>query len=258
MTILAYVAIVLVVWLIIALPQGRLQAVIYSLPIPMSVALASSSPALASASQVLGVPLLVLFFLLICIGERRLGRVAAVVISTCLLVGLAAAIHAMVVVEWANAYLLASLLWLLGIIASVFARQRVSTTTDKVNAEESIRRLGWFQALIAAAATTAVSFFFGLWIGPFVVTFPYSGLPVALLLAGNMAKFTVEFSMRSILLTIFLVAHHEATLRVPSIWVALAFAWVAYLTGFAVYQSVRWAIVRRQEECVGSRPEGPS
>lgn len=217
MPVVAYLAIVCVVWVVITLPEGRMRGFVYALPIPMSIAIVAS-PAAESGTQLLGVPLLVGFFFVVAVLERCCGRLVAVLSALGALVAVGAVLNSYVVLDWPTAYVLAVVLWLAGVALArllphpgeTAAEATASTSqaaSNHANVEESARRLRSLAALIerlpalgSALVATGVSFLFGSWLGPFVVTFPYSGAPVAFLLRGSVDRFATEFAMRSILL----------------------------------------------------------
>jgi hypothetical protein len=248
MSLFAYLAIVLVVWVVITLPDGRLRSVVYALPIPMSIAILAS-PATRDGTQLLGVPLLVAFFLAVALMESRLGRSGAVLCSLAGMVALGGALNRWVELIWPSAYGWAAVLWLVGVIGARLmpveapTAPRTGTPGPTAPPETTGARTGSAQSpdpwpevarrlceLGTVFLATAVSFSFGTWLGPFVVTFPYSGAPVAFLLRGSVKAFAKDFASRSILLTLFLGAFHESS-RYVEAPLALAVAWAVYLAG---------------------------
>jgi len=258
MSLVAYLAIVLVVWVVITLPEGRLRSFMYALPIPMSIAILAS-PATPDGTQLLGIPLLVAFFLSVALTESRLGRLGAVLCSLAGVVALGGAVNRWVELIWPSAYGWAAVLWLMGVIGARLIPPDPPTAPGAapVAPETAGPRTGSAQwphlrsgvatrlyTLGSALIATAVSFSFGTWLGPFVVTFPYSGVPVALLLQGSVREFAKDFASRSILLTLFLGVFHEAS-RYVEAPLALAVAWGVYLAGSGLAAFLRLVWKRR-------------
>jgi len=230
----AYLAIVATVWTVILLPEGRLRGFVYALPIPMSIALlGTAASATGTGTQLLGVPLLVVFFLVVALVEDRVGRLAAVIVGVLVVVACGAALHRWVTLTWPQAYGVAAALWLLGGVGvrPLLARWPHTPRTARPAPALPSR----LRSLVSVLVAAGVSFALGSWLGPFVVTFPYSGVPVALLLTRNPRDFTADFAWRSGVLTVFLAAHHEASQRMGPVE-ALAVGWVACLaaTGLLV------------------------
>ena len=231
----------------ISLPDGRLRGFVYALPIPMSIAIVAS-PTVMGGTQLLGVPLLVGFFFLVTVAERPWGRLAAVLCALGALVAVGAILNSWLALDWPAAYVVTVALWLAGMAVARLlplpaepAADGMETASrrvrDDVRVADSARPRSTrvelaerLPALGSALLTSGVSFLFGGLLGPFVVTFPYSGAPVAFLLHGGVARFAREFAVRSIFLSAFLAGYHESR-KVLAFPAALLVAWAVYLAG---------------------------
>lgn len=230
MNVWAFVAITLVVWAVTTIRSPGLRATLYSLPIPMSLAIVLVDADPPSGNQLLGVFLLVAFFSTVRTLSLRMSNVLAVAISTAGYLAVTVTIERLVQLPWTVAYVLAPLLWALGI--ALTNSLRPDAADRSTGASERVA-----PALLGSALATAVSFALGSSLGGFIVTFPYSGVAVALLWRDDRRAFCQKLARRSIGLYVFLGVYHEVS-GLHSLGVSLAAAWAAFLLTLALAGTV--------------------
>ncbi|MDC3376992.1 hypothetical protein OAV85_03200 [Candidatus Nanopelagicales bacterium] len=166
-----------------AVPSTRLRAVIYSVPIPMSI-LSLIGPELVEPNVILGLIVNASFFWIVAAGDRlRLPRWFATLIATVGYVGS----------SWLLAhYFSPSLLVAIGLALVIWIGlqpviKRVPAYRVSEVAPIGPRRL----IIVFLTATGAVSI--ASILGPFVVTFPYTGITMALTYPGSTVPFARSF-----------------------------------------------------------------
>ncbi|MFF4894230.1 hypothetical protein [Micromonospora chersina] len=271
MTWSAVLLVTAVVWAVSVLRSVRLRAFVYSLPLPMTLALVTTGHPVEGA-QLLGVVGLNLFFLTVTLTHRRLrwpillADLAGVAVYVALSAGVLA-----VPVPFEAALAGTVTLWAL---AMVLLRRRSATAPSSQPADArrsatapssqpaDARRDG-----LAAPVKLAVIFAGALLTGllggllrGMVVTFPYSGVLVAVEARRQLAEFSRHFARNSLALVGFLAGHHYLEGTSPA--VALAAGWAAFavvaaalhLPHRAVWLRIEWLTSRLAGGRVGGSP----
>lgn len=224
----AVVAITAVVWLIMSVRSPRLRAVLYSLPIPITIALLAGSST-RPGGQYLGVVLLVAFMYAVALLEPRLGRIWSVATSLFGYVAIAVAVHRWIALSAGVAFgvstVALAIIWF-------FKRQR------PLSARESSDQVR--PGAVEYAAVPVVTM--GIWVlgsvlGPFLITFPYSGVPTALAIRSGRLLFAANFANQAWLLLGFLGLFHVLRADLTK-WAALGLAWMAFLLVSALVNRV--------------------
>jgi hypothetical protein len=203
------------------IPSVRLKAAVYSLPIPMTLALlASGAP--VDARHLLGVVLLVLFFAVVTVLHLRLGLhillADAVAVAAYLLIALP--LTGLGGLPFAPVLAAVCALW-----AVVGLRRPPPSGT------EPPRRPSLANAALVVGAALLIAPLAGV-LQAFVVTFPYSGVLVAVETRRTLPAFTRQFARAALALVAFLAAFHlAAPLGTGG---ALAAAWAAHLATAAL------------------------
>lgn len=229
--VLAVVSITAVVWVIMTVRSPRLQAAIYSFPVPITIALLAAADR-DPAGLFLGVPLLVTFLFVIAGLVTRAGRLPAVLVAVVVYVGIAAAIHRWMRLDpWTALVLAASLLAVFTVAANRLARSAPPVEKSRPGPVE----------YAAVPFVTAGTWALGTALGPFVVTFPYSGVPTTLALRSGHRTFAVGFTAQAWLILGFLAVVHVLDPVLP-LGAALAAGWAFFLAGTAAVA----ALLRRR------------
>ncbi|MGZ4454910.1 MAG: hypothetical protein ACXVWV_02915 [Nocardioides sp.] len=216
----AVAAITAVVWTVMSVRSPRLQAILYGFPVPITIALLGDDRSDPSA-QYVGVIVLALFFFVVAAVETRAGRLAAVLSGLTTYVAIAAVVNRWLPDSAALAFLGSSACWFTHWWAT---RARSHAPTSEPEAPARPGLLTW----ISVPVTTALTLLLGGLLGSLVVTFPYSGVPVALSSGGDRSAFAHHFAVRAGLLLVFLGVYTEADARL-SVGAALALAWAVFL-----------------------------
>lgn len=263
MTWSAVLLVTAVVWAVSVIRSVRLRAFVYSLPLPMTLALVTSGHRVGGA-QLLGVVGLNLFFVTVAVTHRRwrwpilLADLAGVAAYVALSVGVLAvplsfeAALAGTVALWASAMLL---------------RRRVAARTPKVapaapepappgsepavTAPDVVGRqpepepgntgrdgLAGPVKLVVIFVGAVLTGLLGELLRGMVVTFPYSGVLVAVEARRQLADFGRHFARDSLALVGFLAGYHYLQDVSPA--VALAAGWVAFGLLAAALHLPRW------------------
>ena len=226
MAIAAVVAITAVVCGLMSVRSPRVRAILYSLPIPMTIALAVGPSTGLEGGQYLGVVLLDAFMYGAAMLEPSLGRIGSVVASLLGYVAIASGLHRWVTLPAGVAFGTSAAA--LGII---WLWKRHSRQTDAEDALD--REVPGSLEYLAVPVVTAGTWALGSVLGPFVVTFPYSGVPTALAIRSGRLLFAASFANQAWLLLGFLGLFHILAVGLTK-WVALAIAWVAFMLGSAL------------------------
>ncbi|MEU4554459.1 hypothetical protein [Micromonospora violae] len=228
MTWSAVLLVTAVVWAVSVIRSVRLRALVYSLPLPMTLALVATDHRVAGA-QVLGVLGLNLFFVTVAVAHQRLrwpillADVAGIVAYVALSAGLLAveipfeAALAGTLVLW-----LAALLWLRR-RAGRSAGPRAEVVVVGQTRPDGLPVLLKLVVIFVGAILTAL---LGAVLRGMVLTFPYSGVLVAVEARRQLAEFSRHFARNSLALVGFLTAYHY--LQDVSSALALGSGWVAF------------------------------
>ncbi|MFI7609057.1 hypothetical protein ACIBTV_28620 [Micromonospora sp. NPDC049366] len=227
MTWSAVLLVTAVVWAISVIRSVRLRALVYSLPLPMTLALVSTGHPVDGA-QLLGVLGLNLFFVTVAVTHQRLrwpiliADGAGIAVYVALSAGLLA-----VPVPFEGALAGMLMLWS---AAMLVLRRRARSGVETAGADGSTdaRRDG-LPALLKLVVIFVGALLTGLLGGllrGMVVTFPYSGVLVAIEARRQLADFSRHFARNSLALVGFLTAYHYLQDVSPA--VALGGGWVAF------------------------------
>ncbi|WP_328653009.1 hypothetical protein OG598_03655 [Micromonospora sp. NBC_00330] len=238
MTWSAVLLVTAVVWAVSVIRSVRLRALVYSLPLPMTLALVTTEYRVDGA-QVLGVLGLNLFFVTVAVTHQRwrwpilLADVAGIAVYVALSAGLLAVdipfevALAVTLVLW-----LAAILWLRG-------RARRRAGPRGVPAEEAVAvaetrpdGLPALLKLVVIFVGAVLTQLLGAVLRGMVVTFPYSGVLVAVEARRQLAEFSRHFARNSLALVGFLTAYHY--LQDVSSAAALGAGWAAFAVVAAV------------------------
>ncbi|MEO3773425.1 hypothetical protein [Micromonospora sp. B9E7] len=237
------------VWAVSLIRSVRLRALVYSLPLPMTLALVSSGHRVEGA-QLLGVLGLNLFFVTVAVTYQRLrwpillADGAGIAVYVVLSAGLLA-----VEIPFEAALAGTLVLWL---AAMLLLRRRarartVRTPADAPAAEPVLGdasavvdtsiddrrdRLPALLKLVVIFVGAVLTTLLGAVLRGMVVTFPYSGVLVAVEARRQLFEFSRHFARNSLALVGFLTAYHF--LQEVSSALALGAGWVAFAVVVAV------------------------
>ncbi|MEV4386295.1 hypothetical protein AB0J68_11405 [Micromonospora sp. NPDC049580] len=278
MTLSAVLLVTAVVWAVSVIRSVRLRALVYSLPLPMTLALVST-PYEVGGAQVLGVLGLNLFFVTVAVTHQRLrwpillADGAGIAVYVALSAGLLA-----VDIPFEEALGATLVLWLAAmLLLRRRARTRVAPATAAGGADaaaageadaaaagpaaagdadsraetpaegrpDGLPALLKLLVIFVGAILTAV---LGAVLRGMVVTFPYSGVLVAVEARRQLVEFSGHFARNSLALVGFLTAYHY--LQDVSSAVALGSGWAA----FAVVATALHLPLRRHGDARASPP----
>ncbi|MGC4755758.1 hypothetical protein [Micromonospora trifolii] len=232
MTWSAVLLVTAVVWAVSVIRSVRLRALVYSLPLPMTLALLTTDYRVDGA-QVLGVLGLNLFFVTVAVTHQLwrwpilLADVAGIAVYVALSAGLLAVdIPFEVALAGALVLWLAAILWLR-------RRARRSAGTRAAPAEEAVAvaetrpdGLPALLKLVVIFVGAVLTQLLGAVLRGMVVTFPYSGVLVAVEARRQLAEFSRHFARNSLALVGFLTAYHY--LQDVSSAAALGAGWATF------------------------------
>ncbi|MEH1101197.1 hypothetical protein [Micromonospora sp. CPCC 205561] len=214
-----------VVWTVSLIRSVRLRALVYSLPLPMTLALATTGHRVDGA-QLLGVLGLNLFFVTVALTHHRWGWpiLLADLAGVAAYVGLSAGLLA-VPVPFEPALAGTVLLWLAAMVA---LRRRARRVAPPADASVDARRdaLPAPAKLVLILGGALLTGLLGQLLRGMVVTFPYSGVLVAVEARRQLVEFSRHFARNSLALVGFLTCHHY--LQGLSPVVALAGGWAGF------------------------------
>jgi hypothetical protein len=234
MTWSAVLLVTAVVWAVSVIRSVRLRAFVYSLPLPMTLALVTTDYRVDGA-QLLGVLGLNLFFVTVAVTHQRLrwpillADIAGIAVYVALSAGLLA-----VGIPFEAALAGTLVLWLATILLlRRHARRRVASAVEAVAvAEARPDRLPALLMLVVIFAGAILTALLGAVLRGMVVTFPYSGVLVAVEARRHLFEFSRHFSRNSLALVGFLTAYHYLQDGSPA--VALAVGWAVFAVVAAV------------------------
>ncbi|MGN9892102.1 hypothetical protein [Micromonospora sp. L31] len=225
MTWSAVLLVTAVVWAVSVIRSVRLRAFVYSLPLPMTLALVTTDHRVDGA-QLLGVLGLNLFFVTVALTHHRLrwpillADLAGIAAYVALSAGLLA-----VPVPFGPALAGTLALWLLAMVVLRRRARAVPAPPERpVDARpDSLPAPAKLAVIFAGAVLTGL---LGQLLRGMVVTFPYSGVLVAVEARRQLVDFSRHFARNSLALVGFLTAYHH--LQDASPVVALAGGWAAF------------------------------
>lgn len=254
MAVSAVLLVTAVVWAVSLIRSVRLRAFVYSLPLPMTLALVATGIRVDGA-QVLGVVGLNLFFLTVTVLHHRLGW--HILVAD--LLGIVGYLVIGAVLFWLPPVPFAAALagTLVGWVGTmlVLRRRRPATRPDdgpRAGSPPLVKLL-----LVGCGAIPTV--LLGDLLRQLVVTFPYSGVLVVVEARRDLPEFSRHFARNSVALVAFLTGFF--LLQERSRPVALAGAWAVFgLVALALHApgwaSRRRARVNRSDGCDGSSHRG--
>lgn len=208
------------------------RGILYSLPLPITIALLAL-PREDTSSLYFGIPLLTAFLFIVALVEPRVGRFLAVLCGLFAYIGVAGAVHKWVSFQdWLALAVSSLLLALMSILGSRVKRKATKVSQGSPGILE----------YVAVPAVTSATWTLGSILGPFLVTFPYSGVPTALAMRSGHLALAVGFSGQAWLLLGF-VAIVDLTRTSTDLAFSLFLAWIAFLAG--TWARVRHPVVRR-------------
>ncbi|KAB1909111.1 hypothetical protein [Micromonospora sp. AMSO31t] len=252
MTWTAVLLVTAVVWAVSVIRSVRVRAFVYSLPLPMTLALVTTGHRV-DGPQLLGVVGLNLFFVTVAVTHRRLrwpilpADLAGVAVYVALSAGVLA-----VPVPFEAALAGTVALWAL---AMVLLRRRAAVAPPPEPADAAApapepadaRRDGPVAPvkLVVIFVGALLTGLLGELLRGMVVTFPYSGVLVAVEARRQLAEFSRHFARNSLALVGFLAGHHYLQDTAPAL--ALAAGWAAFALVAAALHLPRLAALLRIE-----------
>ncbi|MGW5561499.1 hypothetical protein ACWER9_30305 [Micromonospora sp. NPDC003944] len=235
MTLSAVLLVTAVVWAVSVIRSVRLRALVYSLPLPMTLALVTTDHRVAGA-QLLGVLGLNLFFVTVAVTHKRwrlpilLADGAGIAVYVALSAGLLA-VDIPFEVALAGTLVLwsAAILWLPRRGAGPPAAPAGEAVTAAEARPDGLPALLKLVVVFVGAILTAL---LGAVLRGMVVTFPYSGVLVAVEARRQLVEFSRHFARNSLALVGFLTAYHY--LQDVSSAAALGAGWGAFAVVAAV------------------------
>ncbi|MDG4782555.1 hypothetical protein O7614_23120 [Micromonospora sp. WMMD961] len=215
------------VWAVSLIRSVRLRALVYSLPLPMTLALVSSGHRVEGA-QVLGVLGLNLFFVTVAVTYQRLrwpillADGAGIAVYVALSAGLLA-----VEMPFEAALAGTLVLWLAAmLLLRRGARRRTPPADAPAAADDRQNGLPALLKLVVIFVGAVLTTLLGAVLRGMVVTFPYSGVLVAVEARRQLSEFSRHFARNSLALVGFLSAYHYLQDVSPA--AALGAGWVAF------------------------------
>lgn len=226
--IVGVIAVTAVVWIIMCIRSTDIRATFYSFPVPITIAILSGSSSHAG-SQYIGVILLVGFTYGVALLDGFMCSTPAVAGALAGYIAASAALH-----SWLR---LSDKISLVVAVVILGANQFWIVLHRALSVGGSQQtKAGWIE-FAAVPLATSLTWLLGGLLGPYVVTYPYSGVPVALTTRTGRMHFAIIFAQRAWLLLGFLVIYHsckEGTGKAGS----LVIAWVSFLGATAVVQAL--------------------
>lgn len=220
MTLLSSVLITLVVWAVSSIRSIRWRSLVYSLPLPITLVLVTTS-ARVDGSQILGVVALNIFIAVVALTHVRLGWhiMLADLTGVAAYVGLGLVIAAFAPLPFWPLILAVIALWA---VVTLWAApvQRDTRAAPPQPWPGVVVKLG--AVFGAALLMVALSGF----LKGLIVTFPYSGVLVAIETRRHLSEFARHFARNSIALAAFFTGYH--LLRDHGEPIALAAGWIAF------------------------------
>lgn len=228
MTWSAVLLVTAVVWAVSVIRSVRLRALVYSLPLPMTLALVTTGYDVDGA-QVLGVLGLNLFFVTVAVTHRRLRW--PILLADGAGIGVYVALSAGLVtvdVPFEAALAGTLVLW----VAAMLLRRRRARPVTVTADEPAAKGLPVLLKLVVIFVGAILTALLGAVLRAMVVTFPYSGVLVAVEARHQLSEFTWHFARNSLALVAFLAAYHYV--QDVSTAGALGAGWVAFASVAAV------------------------
>ena len=234
----ACLAIIAVVYTVSRVRSKALKAFVYSLPIPITLVMATTHP-VVSADNLIGVASLVLFFFVVDFVRPRVrgNMFVAVALAVAVYLGVAYVVAVLPTAPFVPTAVIITLLWAVNAGVAV-ARGTSPAASGEAPAPTSVRRELF--KLSTLTAGTFVLAFLARFLGALAVTFPYSGLLVALDLGAESRAFARQFALGSIALVAFFVAFWSVQSSL-AFAASLAIGWAAFLAASGLVALLRRA-----------------
>lgn len=221
MTLLTGLIVTLTVWAVSAIRSVRRRSLVYSLPLPITLVLVTTRIEV-DGTQLLGVLLLSVFFAVVagCHVRLRLPVMVADLAGIAVYIALSAGIARLAPIPFWPVLAIAVCLWLLG---RLLAPPRSPDTRD-----ESPRPAGIWMAIKLVTVFGAALLMVGLTelLKGLIVTFPYSGVLVAIETKDHLEEFALGFGQVCISLMAFFTGYF--VFQSGSKPLALGAAWAAF------------------------------
>ncbi|WP_435207555.1 hypothetical protein [Micromonospora sp. bgisy143] len=205
MTWSAVLLVTAVVWAVSVIRSVRLRALVYSLPVPMTLALVTTGYRVDGA-QLLGVLGLNLFFVTVAVTHQRL-RWPILLADGAGIGGYLALSAGLVAVDVPFEAALAGTL-VLWVAAMLLRRRRARPSPVAPASAEGRNGLPVLLKLVVIFVGAILTALLGAVLRGMVVTFPYSGVLVAVEARHQLSEFTGHFARNSLALVAFLSAYH--------------------------------------------------
>lgn len=214
----AAVTVTLTVWVVSLIRSVRWRALVYSLPIPITM-MSIATPFHVDGGELLGVVALNAFFVVVAVLHVRVGLhiVVADLAGVLVYLGLSRLIAVFEPLPLPP---------VLAVVGALWAVATVLFPPGPDEAAGPATRLGPMAKLGAAAGGSLLMVAVGRHLKGLVVTFPYSGVLVVLETRHDLERFTRHFTRNSIGLVAFFTACH--LLREQGRPAALAAGWLAH------------------------------
>ncbi|MFG2050341.1 hypothetical protein ACGFIW_23270 [Micromonospora sp. NPDC048935] len=259
MTVQAVLLVTAVVWAVSLIRSVRMRALVYSLPLPMTLALVGTGHRVQGA-QLLGVLGLNLFFVVVAV-THHLWRWPILIADAAGIIGyvaLSAGLLAVPVPFWPT---LAGTVALWAVTMLLLRRQHPAPTAPPTApppvAEAGPRtRLPAAVKLLVILLGATLTGLLGELLRAMVVTFPYSGVLVAIESRRDLVAFTRHFARNSLALVGFLAAYH--VWQDTSTAAAMAAGWVAFaVLAVALHAAAASGAARRRAALPAADRAGP-
>lgn len=228
-------AIALIIVIISAVKNPIIKTIIYSLPIPITLALIASQKGVSS-SHIVGLFLLVLFLWLVNWMRKINANIfVADIISAAVYIGAGYSLIRLVQNESMSFALLSFLYLFLWLGFMFFGRRHKTENSPGKKGSINIVIKGILIFLIATALLTLKDVLKGI-----IVTFPFSGVFAVVEMQDQLHTLASEFTKNSIAILAFFVIVYAAMPGL-SIYPAITLGWAGYLLTLKIVRIVRWA-----------------
>ncbi|MEU5565360.1 hypothetical protein [Micromonospora musae] len=221
-----------VVWVVSVIRSVRVRAFVYSLPLPMTLALVTTGHPVDGA-QLVGVAGLNLFFIVVALTYRRLRWPILIADAAGVAAYVALSLGVLAVPIPFEAALVGVLVAWAATMTALWYRARAATPAVSVAESGAAPTATGRRDSLAAPAKLVVIFvgavltgLLGELLRGMVVTFPYSGVLVAVEARRQLVEFSRHFARNSLALVGFLTGYHYVQDTSPA--AALAVAWLAF------------------------------
>jgi hypothetical protein len=239
-TLITSLLITLTVWAVSTIRSIRWRSLVYSLPLPISLALITTS-AKVDGSQIWGVVALNLFFSIVALIHVRWGWpiLVADALGVVAYIGLSITVAAFAPIPFWPSLLAVIVLW----ISAIFL---IPLNGHDTPARPEQQWPGSLVKLSSVFGASLLMVAIGNLLKGFVVTFPYSGVLVAIETRHDLGDFTRHFARNSISLIAYFTGCYVARDRGETI--AITAGWVAFALCAAALQLV-WQKIIRCDRC---------